>query len=127
MTSGSVTMSSTVMRGFSEENGSWNMNCMRCAEFLQLLVPSARTSTVVPSSLKVTLPVSGVSARMRILLSVVLPQPLSPTRPRHSPRLTSKLTFVHRQHLMPGVRRQAALADRERLADALDLQQRPAL
>ena len=27
-----------------------------------------------------------------ILLTVVLPQPLSPTRPRHSPRLISKLT-----------------------------------
>ena len=32
--------------------------------------------------------------RIRILLSVVLPQPDSPTRPRHSPRRTSKLTSL---------------------------------
>ncbi len=37
-------------------------------------------------------PVSGVSARMMILDKVVLPQPDSPTSPRHSPRFTSKLT-----------------------------------
>ena len=32
--------------------------------------------------------------RIRILLSVVLPQPDSPTSPRHSPRSTSKLTSL---------------------------------
>src|SRR3546814_13293592 len=38
------------------------------------------------------LPLSGRRARSSILDRVVLPQPLSPTRPRHSPRFTVKLT-----------------------------------
>src|SRR5208282_6535410 len=38
-------------------------------------------------------PASALSARVTNLLKVVFPQPLSPTRPRHSPRRTSRLTL----------------------------------
>ena len=55
--------------------------------------PLAASTSIGPWPLsKVTVPLSGVTARIRILLTVVLPQPLSPTRPRHSPRRMSKLT-----------------------------------
>src|SRR4051794_41974317 len=36
-------------------------------------------------------PESGLTARNRTLLRVVLPQPLSPTSPRHSPRSILRL------------------------------------
>ena len=53
---------------------------------------SFRVSVSFDPSLNRMRPVSGVSARMMILDKVVLPQPDSPTSPRHSPRFTSKLT-----------------------------------
>ena len=63
------------------------------AQRLAAASPSAASTSIGPSPpLKMTEPLSGVTARIRILLTVVLPQPLSPTRPRHSPRRMSKLT-----------------------------------
>ena len=52
-----------------------------------------RRSTGPASVLNTALPVSAVSARIRSFDTVVLPQPLSPTSPRHSPRRISKLTL----------------------------------
>ena len=39
-----------------------------------------------------TLPADGANARMIAIATVVLPEPDSPTMPRHSPAATSKLT-----------------------------------
>ncbi len=63
------------------------------AEFLQRRrrVSFSVSVSLVPSLNRMR-PVSGVIARMMILDNVVLPQPDLPTRPRHSPRFTSKLT-----------------------------------
>ena len=92
MTSGSLKMSYTVMRGLSEPNGSWKMNWMRRRKSISAFFSSASTSTILPRSLNWIDPLSGLSARMMIFDNVVLPQPLSPTKPRHSPRRISKLT-----------------------------------
>ena len=92
MASGSLMMSNTVMRGFNELKGSWKMNWIRLRNSTSSWPPSARMSRTAPWSLNAISPVSGVSARMIIFETVVLPQPLSPTRPRHSPCSTVKLT-----------------------------------
>jgi hypothetical protein len=82
----------TVMRGDSDDTGSWNTIWIFERSALRSS-PAAERTSIGPWPLSnVTLPASGVTARMMILLTVVLPQPLSPTRPRHSPRLMSKLT-----------------------------------
>ena len=47
----------------------------------------------------------GRSMRMMVLASVLLPQPLSPTRPRHSPGVDSKVHIVHGRHRLLGRRR----------------------
>jgi hypothetical protein len=81
----------TVMRGLSEENGSWKTIWMRVRKrFRSRRSAPARRSA--RGSWKITWPESAVTPRMSSLLTVVLPQPLSPTSPRHSPRLMSKLT-----------------------------------
>ena len=92
MTSGSATMSYTVMRGLSEWNGSWKMYCRRRRKRSSRCLSSARTSIDPSAAWKVTEPASGWTARMMILDTVVLPQPLSPTRPNDSPRRIAKLT-----------------------------------
>ena len=64
-----------------------------CRSSCSCVALAAPSTSIGPSpSSKTTAPASGVTARMMILLTVVLPQPLSPTSPRHSPRRMSKLT-----------------------------------
>src|SRR5918999_1565106 len=91
------------MRGLSEPNGSWKMNCSLVRKRSRSLPSSDSTSILRPQSSNTTRPApywaspslgSAEMPRMRILLSVVLPQPDSPTRPRHSLRSTSKLTSL---------------------------------
>src|SRR5258708_3426500 len=86
------------MRGLSEPKGSWKMNCSLVRKRLSSSPCSASTSVLRPQSSNTMRPPSVVASaempRIRILLSVVLPQPDSPTRPRHSPRSTSKLTSL---------------------------------
>ena len=68
------------------------MYCTRRRNRIRASGSARTTSTIVPRSLNSTSPESGSSARMITLDSVVLPQPLSPTRPKHSPRGMEKLT-----------------------------------
>ncbi len=86
------------MRGLSEPNGSWKMNCSLVRKRLRSLPSMVMTSVLRPQSSNTTRPApwlgSAEMPRISILESVVLPQPDSPTRPRHSPRITSKLTSL---------------------------------
>src|SRR5262245_17111487 len=85
---GSAMMSPTVMRGSRDAYGSWKIiwNSRRCRRSRS---PRRRPRS---TSLKRTWPeVRGRSWAIS-RPSVLLPQPDSPTRPRHSPRRISKLT-----------------------------------
>ena len=86
MTSGSATMSSTVMRGLSEPNGSWKMYWMWRRNSRSSDSSSDRTSTCRSPTENMMWPVSAFSPRMISLLTVVLPEPLSPTTAKLSPR-----------------------------------------
>ena len=78
----------TVMRGSSEENGSWKMICMLGRICLSSFASNCSTWTFPSSgSLKITSPAVGSSNRMIVRPVVLLPQPLSPTNPSVSPRL----------------------------------------
>ena len=75
--SASPTMAPAVMRGFSDEYGSWKMICMcrrssRNSSFERLSISRPR-NTIPP-------PVGSIRRRIE-RPAVVLPQPLSPTRP----------------------------------------------
>ena len=88
MSIGSAMMSATVMRGLSEEYGSWKMSFIFC----RARVRSSPLSEVKSSPSSVTVPSVG-SVRRRTHLPVVdLPQPDSPTMAKVSPRCTSKET-----------------------------------
>src|SRR5713101_9026108 len=92
-TSGSATMSSSVRRGFSEENGSWKIICICRRSGRSSRRPRAATSsTCPPSARKRICPSVGARARRMQREVVVLPQPLSPTRASVSPRSTWKET-----------------------------------
>ncbi len=80
------------MRGDSELTGSWKIICMRARKARRASPRRSSTSIGPVPSLKVTEPLSALMARMISLLTLVLPLPLSPTSPRHSPRRMSKLT-----------------------------------
>src|SRR5215213_2488967 len=73
------------MRGFSDENGSWNTNWTARLKAVRSSSASLWTSRGPEPSSKQTVPLSGWIARMMILETVVLPQPDSPTRPRVLP------------------------------------------
>jgi len=84
-------MSNSVMRGLSDEKGSWKIICIwrrkGCSSSRERLAMSIMAP---PSVRKWTSPSEGWSARTMQREAVVLPQPLSPTRPNVSPRLTLK-------------------------------------
>ena len=75
----------TVRRGFSDEYGSWKIICIsRRSGFMSLTL---RFAISRPSNL--TEPDVGSSRRSSRRAVVDFPQPLSPTMPNVSPRLTS--------------------------------------
>ena len=78
----------TVLRGLSDENGSWKMICISrrraCIwfrEFPRMLRPWKKISPAV-----------GSSSRRMVRPKVVLPQPDSPTRPSGFPASMVRLT-----------------------------------
>jgi hypothetical protein len=79
-------MSSTVMRGFSDEKGSWKIICSSRRSGRSWRLLSLAMSTVVPAAVrKLISPEVGSIARRMHRDVVVLPQPLSPTSARVSP------------------------------------------
>ncbi len=81
-------VSATVRRGFSEAKGSWNTICARRRKPSR--APSLRASTSSPA--KRTRPPEAGVRRSSARPSVLLPQPLSPTRPNVPPFGMAKLT-----------------------------------
>ena len=84
----SARVAPTVRRGLSEAKGSWKIIWARRRKASSWVPSSASTS--VPS--KRMLPASAAVRRSRARPSVLLPQPLSPTRPSVSPRSSMRLT-----------------------------------
>src|SRR5215469_1521847 len=78
----------TVKRGLSELNGSWNTICMSA----RLLRISPAGSFVSSTSFTFTLPAVGLINCKMARPVVDLPQPLSPTSPKVSPRRTNRST-----------------------------------
>ncbi len=90
---GSPTMSSSVIREFSDENGSWKIICISRRSGRRLRLGTDAMSTTEPSAaLNRTSPAVGSIARRTHRAVVVLPQPLSPTSDSVSPGRTKKLT-----------------------------------
>ncbi len=87
MWSGSITMSRTLRRGFSEEIGSWKIICMR-VRASRIASPDNWVSSLPSNRIE---PDVGRGSCMMARPVVDLPQPLSPTMPRVSPLRTSKL------------------------------------
>jgi hypothetical protein len=86
--SGSPTISPTDSLGLSEEYGSWKTICRSRRSGRS----AASLSPVSSAPLSLTLPEVGRSSRMSSRATVDLPQPDSPTRPRHRPECRSRLT-----------------------------------
>jgi hypothetical protein len=81
-------ISRTVMRGLSEEYGSWKTTCI----FRRIISICFSSLWVISSPSKNNFPpLDGYSRRMQ-RANVVFPQPLSPTRPSVSYRLILKDT-----------------------------------
>ena len=115
----------TVMRGLSEEYGSWKITWIRrrtarscrCVQRARGRRPRTRSRRSVGSS----------SCRMQ-RPTVVLPQPDSPTRPERLARARCvKLDVVDRAHDAERLARARAAADREVLDEVAHLEQRPTL
>ena len=85
---GSATMSPARIRGLSEESGSRERICIRRRKGRSSALESAAMSR--PSSVMVA--AVGAIRRSTVRPTMVLPQPLPPTRPRVSPRRMLKLT-----------------------------------
>ena len=83
----SAKMSPTRRRGFSDAKGSWNTIWMRLRYGFQAARDSGRRS-VPPNRIA---PESACTSRTTQRASVLLPEPLSPTRPRVSPRRSSSV------------------------------------
>src|SRR5262245_50777177 len=77
----------TVIRGFSEENGSWNT----IWTWRRYAFSCSRSRLLIDRPSKTMSPDVGSSSFMIIRPVVVLPQPDSPTRPTVSPLLMSKV------------------------------------
>ncbi len=89
MTSGSSTIAAALMRGFSDEYGSWKTICMsRRAARMRVL---EKPSTCSPRNN--TSPAVGSIRRSMHRPVVLLPLPDSPTRANVSPSWTTKLTL----------------------------------
>ena len=90
---GSLTISYMFMRGFKDENGSWNIICNSRRIGRIPVMESCAKSTVSPVEVwKMISPSVGSSALITHLAVVDFPQPLSPTRLSVSPELIWKLT-----------------------------------
>ena len=88
MTNGSEMIVPTVLRGFSDEYGSWKIICIsrrRALSSSPLIVAISRPANVIE-------PLVGSVSRSSSRAVVDLPQPDSPTSPSVSPRRTSKET-----------------------------------
>ena len=79
-------MSPTVIRGSSEEYGSWNTICILLRRYL------ISALLLIKRSLKIISPPVGLYKCMMDRPTVVFPQPDSPTRPRVSPFLIENVT-----------------------------------
>ncbi len=91
--SGSPTLSNSVIRGLSEPNGSWKIIWISLRSGPSSAADIGARSTIVSSRVRYsTCPSVGSIARRMQRAVVVLPQPLSPTRPSASPSCTVKLT-----------------------------------
>ena len=91
--SGSPMISAMVMRGLSEENGSWKIICICRRSGRSALRGSRATSISAPFSARKRIsPAVGAMARRMQREVVVLPQPDSPTSDSVSPRSMVKLT-----------------------------------
>src|SRR3954464_9785110 len=88
MMNGSPMIEPTVLRGFSDEYGSWKIICMSRRSGLR----SLRDMWAMSRPRYVIDPLVGSSRRVMRRAVVDLPQPDSPTRPSVSPRNTAKLT-----------------------------------
>src|SRR5947208_7351597 len=86
--SGSATIERTGMRGFSESNGSWETSwtCRRRSR------ASFAGTPLISRPSKTIFPAVDDSRFMMQRATVLLPEPLSPTRPSVSPRAISKDT-----------------------------------
>ena len=108
--SGSPTLSNSVMRGLSDPNGSWKIIWMsRRSGASSARDIGARSTTWLPRVRYRTCPAVGSMARRMQREAVVLPQPLSPTRPSVSPSCTVKLTSSTAR-TFPTTRRNTPLA-----------------
>src|SRR5690348_3165209 len=85
---GSPMIEPIVLRGFSDAYGSWKIICISRRSGLSLLCGSMAMSS--PS--KRMVPLVGSSSRISSRAVVLFPQPLSPTMPSVSPRITSNET-----------------------------------
>ena len=88
---GSAMMSSTRMRGFSEEYGSWKIIWIWRRKGLSCFSPLSAVRSVPP---KCTDPADGVYSPEISRATVDLPEPDSPTRPKTSPSPMAKPTFL---------------------------------
>src|SRR3954470_7075793 len=88
MTNGSEMMVPTVLRGFSDEYGSWKIICIS----RRRLLSSPPLIEAISRPLNVIEPDVGSTRRSSRRAVVDLPQPDSPTSPSVSPRMTSKDT-----------------------------------
>ena len=87
MTIGSASSRRIVKRGDSDDSGSWKIICTRRRSHSR----SARVSPVRSRPSTRTRPEVGRFSPTSALASVVLPLPLSPTRPSVSPTLSVRL------------------------------------
>ena len=86
--SGVATLSPTVVRGFSEDNGSWNTMPIRRRNAF-----AARPRTRLMSASPMwTEPAVGAIRPVTARATVLFPEPDSPTRPSTSPGATCRLT-----------------------------------
>src|SRR5205814_1102475 len=76
------------IRGFNEPTGSWKMICMRRRSRFRSFPRFSKIGSLSSEAV----PAVGGWRRMRVLPSVDLPQPDSPTSPNTSPRLISNDT-----------------------------------
>src|SRR5690349_21003999 len=85
MTNGSAMIEPTVLRGFSDEYGSWKIICISRRRSFRARV----LRWAISSPLNLIEPEVGAMSRNSSRAVVDLPQPDSPTRPSVSPRRTS--------------------------------------
>ena len=120
ISSGSMMMSSTDMRGLSAPYGSWKMICIGAA--LLAAAPSRRARDV--GAVEQDGAAVGSISRISRRPSVDLPQPDSPTRPSVSPGMDVELHVVHRAQRRWCAGAGSRRREREMLGEAGGLDQR---